>query len=105
MYRIPCGCGRYEYIGETGRKWETRRKEHESKVRLTEKDIAENKIESAEKRMNTGDGGLARHSQTCSHTIQWDKSRVIRQETHSEKRKFLESLESVRAQNSNKKIY
>ena len=29
---------------------------------------------------------------------------MIRQETQSEKRKFLESLESVRAQNNNKKI-
>ena len=29
VYKIPCGCGKFEYIGETGRKWATRKKEHQ----------------------------------------------------------------------------
>ena len=28
VYKIPCGCDKYSYTGETHRKWETREKEH-----------------------------------------------------------------------------
>ena len=41
----PCSCGECTYIGETHRKWETRRMEHQNKVRLTNADIAEGNIE------------------------------------------------------------
>ena len=42
------------------------------KVRLTENDLAKGDKEMAEKRMNSGDGGLAKHSTTCKtqHTMQ-----------------------------------
>ena len=39
VYNIPCKCGEYSYTGETDRKWKTRRKEHQDKVRLTKEDI------------------------------------------------------------------
>jgi hypothetical protein len=39
------------YIGETYQQFETRKKEHESKVRLTKQDIKNGKLESAEQRM------------------------------------------------------
>ena len=62
VYKIPCKCNKYSYTGETDRKWKTRRREHEDKVRLTKEDINAGNVESATKRMNEKDGGLAKHS-------------------------------------------
>ena len=53
--------------------FETRKKEHEAKVRLTKKDIEDGNIESAEIRMGKEDGGIARHSTQCSKDIDWKK--------------------------------
>ena len=44
-----------------------------NKVRLTKADIENGNMESAEKRMNYGDGGLARHSTECKLNIVWDQ--------------------------------
>ena len=57
VYRIPCGCQKYAYVGETDRKWETRKKEHNDKVRLTHEDLQKGNIDGATKRMNEKDGG------------------------------------------------
>ena len=37
--------------------------------------------EQAEKRMNTGDGGLAKHDQTCPNNIRWQEICIIAKET------------------------
>ena len=76
VYNIPCGCGKYSYTGETDRKWKTRRKEHMDKVRLTQEDIANGNIDRATERMNTGDGGLAKHNTTCLWSQICDKIRL-----------------------------
>ena len=62
VYRIPCGCDEAVYVGETYRQFETRKKEHERKVRLTRQDIEKGRLDSAERRMGKEDGGLASHS-------------------------------------------
>ena len=62
VYNIPCKCKKYGYTGEIYRICGTRKKEHMNKVRLTKADIKNGNMESAEKIMNDGDGGLARHS-------------------------------------------
>ena len=96
VYKIPSGCGKFEYIGEIERKWASRKKEHQDKVKQTQKDMAENNREQAEKRMNTGDGGLAKPDKTCFNNIQWQESCIIAKESNTPKRKFLESLETTR---------
>ena len=96
IYNIPCGCGKYSYTGETHRKWETRRKEHHDKVRLTKQDIDAGNMESATSRMNTNDGGLAKHSSTCEKEIKWEGSKIIGREPRWTQRKFLEGIESLR---------
>ena len=68
-YRIPCGCGKHSYQGETKRKWESREKEHRDKVRLTKEDMDAGRIEEATAQMNPHDGGLAKHMSTCEHEI------------------------------------
>ena len=98
-YNIPCGCSKYAYNGETNRKWETRKKEHKDKVRLTMNDIAEGKLESAQARMNTNDGGLARHATTCTEEIKWENAKITGREQRWTQRKYLEGIESLRDKN------
>jgi hypothetical protein len=52
--------------------FETRKKEHEGKVRLTNEDIWKIMMGSAEERMGKEDGGLVRHSVKCG--IDWEHS-------------------------------
>ena len=96
VYNIPCKCERYTYTGETCRKWSTRRKEHESKVRLTKKDMEEGNTERAEQRMNENDGGLARHSTVCQEGIDWEHAKIIGREKGWTQRKMLEGVETVK---------
>ena len=49
------------YVGEKYRMFETRKREHETKVRLAKWDIEDGNMESTEVRMGKEDGGLAKH--------------------------------------------
>ena len=98
-YNIPCGCNKYSYNGETQRKWGTRKKEHHDKVRLTKQDIATGNLESATARMNTNDGGLAKHASTCTEEIKWENARITGREERWTQRKYLEGIESLREKN------
>ena len=94
IYSILCKCANNVYIGETYRMFETRKKEHEARVRLTKKDLEEGNNESAENRMGKEDGGLARHSTQCSMGIDWKKSKIITTEGKIKQRKIREGIES-----------
>ena len=96
VYNIPCGCKKFSYTGETHRKWETRQKEHRDKVRLTTQDMEAGNVESATARMNTNDGGLAKHSTTCTDEIEWNQARIVAREERWTQRKYLEGIESLR---------
>ena len=96
VYDIPCKCENHGYNGETFRMWRSRKKEHEDKVRLTKRDIDNGNLENAEKRMNEGDGGLARHSTECPHGIDWERSRIVGKEQNTTKRKMLEGVETIK---------
>ena len=99
IYNIPCGCNKHSYTGETHRKWETRKKEHHDKVRLTKQDIESGNLESATTRMNTNDGGLAKHTPICTEEIKWENAKIVGRETKWTQRKFLEGIESLREKN------
>ena len=104
IYSIPCKCANNIYIGETYRMFETRKKEHEAKVRLTKKDLEEGNIESAENRMGKEDGGLARHSSQCLMGIDWKKSKIITTEGKIKQRKIREGIESEKLQLTGKTL-
>ena len=70
--------------------------EHKDKVRLTLADMEAGKEEVAERRMNSGDGGLARHAVTCEGDINWEESKIIGRERRWNQRKLLEGIESLR---------
>ena len=103
VYRIPCGCDKAVYVGETYRQFETRKKEHESKVRLTRQDIEKGRLDSAE-RMEKEDGGLASHSIKCESEIDWGKSKIVAMETGYRQRKAREGIESLRELHGGKEI-
>ena len=69
VYRIPCDCQHSVYVVETWRLFQTRKNEHTSKVRLTNRDMAQGKLSSAEQRMEKEDGGLTRHGVECTGNI------------------------------------
>ena len=102
VYQIPCGCDRCSYTGETDRMWESREKEHQDKVRLTLQDIADGNTQRAEERMNTGDGGLAKHSAVCDHQINWEGARIVGRERNTAQRKFLEGIETLKEKSKGK---
>ena len=100
VYHIPCKCDKYCYVGETDRKWETRKKEHQSKVKLTKEDIEQGQAERANRRMNDRDGGLAKHATVCPKGVDWDRARIIAKEKSWTQRKYLEGIESLRQRNA-----
>ena len=46
--------------------------------------------------MNTGDGGLAKHSTVCEQEINWEEAKIIGKERRTTQRKFLEGIETIR---------
>ena len=99
VYNIPCYCVEHAYTGETDRMWGTREGEHKDKVRLTLQDIERGQIENAQNRMNTGDGGLAKHASVCSAGINWEGARIIGREPKWTQRKYLEGIETLKQKN------
>ena len=83
-------------IQETDRKWKTRRKEHMDKVRLTQEDITNGNMDRATERMNTGDGGLAKHDSTCGQSIDWDNAKIVGRERWTTQRKLLEGVMTLK---------
>ena len=77
IYQTTCKCKNAVCIGETSRLLKVRKKEHESKVRLTNEDIRNGKLTAAKERMGKDYGGLARHSVECTRGIDWENARII----------------------------
>ena len=96
MLYIPCGCEKHSYSGETDRMWGTRKKEHKAKVRLTMADLENGNIDRATERMNTGDGGLAKHVSVCEHSAKWEEARIVGRERNTTKRRYLEGVVSLK---------
>ncbi len=96
VYKIPCKCEKAVYIGETWRLLKTRRKEHESKVRLTKEDIENGRVAAANERMGKEDGGLARHSVNCLSEVDWKNTSIVTKECSLRQRKVKEGIESLR---------
>ena len=65
-------------------------------MRLILADMKAGKEEIAERRMNSGDGGLARHAVTCEGDINWEEAEIIVRERRWNQRNLLEGIESLR---------
>ena len=69
------------------------------KARLTQQDIANGNTQKALERMNTGDGGLAKHNAYCEYEIDWEGARITGRETRTDQRKFLEGIKTLEEKN------
>ena len=57
-------------------------------------DIANGNMERATERVNTGDGGLAKHAAVCEHS--GEGAKIDSRERNSIKRKYLEGIVSLK---------
>jgi len=83
VYSIPCSCGKV-YIGETGRSFGIRLKEHIN-------DITRNRSEKS---------GLAEHACSSSHYICMEQAKLIHKEDHYLKRRVKEAIEIEKSSNN-----
>ena len=83
VYRIPCSC-ETNYIGETGRSFQTRLKEHRA-------DLKNGCIRTS---------ALAEHCAKTKHQIRLEDTKIIAKEDHYFKRKFREALEIIKLPNN-----
>jgi hypothetical protein len=76
VYAIPCSCGK-QYIGETGRSFQVRLKEHCTDIRHNQ----------------SKKSSLAEHSQEVGHHICIENTKFIAKMEHYGKRKIREAIE------------
>ena len=104
VYKILCKCEKAVYIGKTWRQLKTRKKEHESKVRLTNEGLRNRRLAKMNERIGKEDGGLARQSVECLSGIDWEKTRVVMNEYGLRQRKVKEGIESLWEMHSGTKV-
>ena len=85
VYKIPCLDCTGVYIGETGRSFKTRRKEHQRDVKPDI--IAKLTNEELKKK-----SALVKHVCLNGHRIDWESSKILATESDYKKRRFLESF-------------
>ena len=85
VYKIPCLDCTDVYIGETGRSFKTRRKEHQRDVKPDI--IAKLTNEELKKK-----SALVKHVCLNGHRIDWESSEILATESDYKKRRFLESF-------------
>ena len=76
IYKIPCDDCNVVYIGERGRSFSTRKKEHMACVRLDK----------------TEKSALADHANRTGHNIAWEESSILATEPHCIQRRWLEAV-------------
>ena len=83
VYSIPCGECNVEYIGETSRALETRKKEHQAAVRLAK----------------TKNSALAEHAHTTGHAIKFQDTTILGKEHRWHQRKWEEACHIAKRSN------
>ena len=96
VYKIPCACQNTVYVGETWRLFQSRKKEHMDKVRVTIEDLHKGNTLWTEKRTRKEAGGLARHTTECQSDVDWGNAEIVARERGLKQRKVLEGIESLR---------
>ena len=78
VYNIPCKCDNTcTQVKQTGC---GEPEKHYHRVRLTTQDIENGLMESAQRRMDTEDGGLAKHASVCPAGINWERGKITGRE-------------------------
>ena len=84
-YRIPClDCAGVD-VGETGRSFQTRRKEHQRDIKLNTN--AQLTSENLERK-----SALVKHVYLSGHQIDWESSTILAIKSDNKKRRFLDFM-------------
>ena len=92
VYQIPCKDCSKVYIGETGRQFGIRQKEHQ--VEATE--VSEQHYTRAQRKRSETllhKSAISDHVERLNHTIDWDNSKLLTREDHLWTRKIKESVQ------------
>jgi hypothetical protein len=83
IYKVSCSCGKC-YIGETGRSFQVRIKEHEADIR----------------KERTRTSALAEHSHKTKHHVCLEDTKILAKEGHYYKRRLREAIEIIKHPNN-----
>ena len=91
VYEIPCANCKKTYIGETGRKFGTRKKEHKTE---TAKTSTQKYTRSARKESQSAElkSSVAEHAVKENHVIKWEDSKIIARDETRNTRWIRESI-------------
>ena len=91
VYKIPCKSCDKVYVGETGRKFGTRLKEHQKDVEANQKG-AYTRSTKKESKMEINKSAITDHANQHNHQIDWEGARIIDRESEWKTRTIKESV-------------
>ena len=91
QYCVPCLSCPQKYIGETGRKLETRIKEHQEEC---EKVMAKRKTRSVPQEEDTSKlkSAISEHARENNHIMNWDEVGILERDTDKRTRWIREAI-------------
>jgi len=99
VYKIPCASCEKSYIGETGRKFGTRLKEHKTEVEsITSKSFTRNQRASSLSEQNKS--ALTDHASHDNYVINWSAAIILDRESDKSTRWIKEAVHNEEGQQS-----
>ena len=103
IYKIPCQTCEKVYIGETGRALEERLKEHKTDVaKNSRQQFTRTARKQSEGEFNKS--AITDHCNKENHVINWENTRIIGREDHTQARRIKEAIEIHRHQTMNRDV-
>ena len=92
IYEIPCQSCNKTYIGETGRSFTTRQREHKKEC---EKETAQRQTRAIKEQAHQENlkSAISDHCKRQNHVMNWENARVIKQENNRYHRWIKEAIE------------
>ena len=92
VYDVPCGGCNKSYVGETGRQFGTRLKEHQKDVST----VADIKFTRAHRKASTTEqhkSAITDHVAQENHIINWDEAKILDRDSNTFSRRIREATE------------
>ncbi len=95
VYKIPCDSCDKSYIGETGRKFKIRMKEHQDEAEeASNKHFTRAQRKASESTQNKS--AITDHVAATNHTISWNESKILARESNRTRRWIRESIHIIK---------
>ena len=91
VYKVPCGSCKHCYIGETGRKFGTRLKEHRREVEIHGQRVF-TRSEKIKAEVEEHKSAITNHAVRNNHVIDWEAAKVIDKEDNRDRRIIKEAI-------------